>query len=110
MALNAKQVGEARVLWDKGETAGNIGKVFGVTKSVIVGIAYRNGWPKRPNGWFVASPAPPPIPRVPLADRAVENGLFARMDALHATLDRILAETKGIGRIPDSGRRSPPAA
>lgn len=42
-------VSTARALWDEGVSAGAIAKRLGVTKNVIVGIAYNHGFPKRPS-------------------------------------------------------------
>ena len=39
----------ARELWDEGVSGTDIGKRFGVTKSAVVGLAHRRGWPRRPS-------------------------------------------------------------
>lgn len=59
-------------------TAKQIGQELGVTKNVVIGRAHRRGW-KRP-GAVVPEPEP--------------SNIFARMDALNAMMDRVLAETR----------------
>lgn len=36
-----------RAMWDRGDTATKIGRAFGVSRSVVTGIAARFGFPKR---------------------------------------------------------------
>lgn len=76
-------------LWSETHaTAREIGQRFGVSGNAIIGYAHRGGWPSfNPPAWSRAA-LEAPIPT-----------LFDRMDALEQNLDRVLAETEGVGRI-----------
>lgn len=75
-----------RVLWETSDlTAALIGERFGISKNAVIGLAGRGEW--IPRG---GSNQPPP------------STLMQRMDALHATMDALLAATRGIGRVPNA--------
>jgi hypothetical protein len=70
-----------------------VAEAFGVTKNTIVGLWHRHGEPGK-----IESLAP--------------TTLDERLDALNANLDRVLAETRGVGILapvpphgPKAGRR-----
>ena len=68
-----------RQLWEETDlSASEIGRRLGLNKNVVIGMARRCYW-------FRNAPRP--------------TTLAERMDALHADLDRVLAETRGVGRI-----------
>ena len=74
-----------------GMTQAAVAAEFGVTKNTIVGIWRRHGEPVEP---------------------VEPSTLYERLCALHAKLDRVLAETRGIGILapvpphgPKAGRR-----
>jgi hypothetical protein len=65
-----------------------VAEAFGVSRNTIVGIWARHGEP--------VSAGPDP------------TTLYERLDALNAKLDRVLAETRGVGILapePKAGRR-----
>ena len=66
-----------------GATIRIVAENFSVTKNTVAGIWSRHGEP---------------------GTRRVPTTLYARLDALHAKLDRVLDETRGVGRIPESER------
>ena len=66
-----------------GATIRNVAERLSVSKNTVAGIWSRHGEP---------------------GTRRVPTTLGQRLDALHAKLDRVLAETRGIGRIPESER------
>ena len=66
-----------------GATIRNVAERLGVSRNTVAGIWSRHGEP---------------------GTRRVPTTLGQRLDALHAKLDRVLAETRGIGRIPESER------
>ncbi len=71
---------EMRRLWEETDKpAAEIGQLFGVSKSTVIGQAHRREWLLR--GSFS---------RVRTLDQ--------RLDAYHAALDKVLAETLGVGR------------
>lgn len=57
MALDADQRREARRLWDEGLSLIQIGKRFGVSKDVVMGIHRREEWPHRPSPTKPTSPS-----------------------------------------------------
>jgi hypothetical protein len=67
---------EIRHAWEKTpESASKIAARFGVTKSVVIGYAQREGWISfRPGTW---------------SDKP--RTIFDRLDALHARMDAVLA-------------------
>jgi len=67
-----------------GATTQAAAKHFGVTKNIVAGIWARHGNPG------TKGPEPTTLPQ--------------RLDALHKTLDRVLAETVGVGKIPEPER------
>ena len=78
---DAVMLAEMRRLWEETKKpASEIGLLFGVTKSTVIGQAHRRGW----------------SPRVVFRTRTLDD----RMNALHAALDKVLAETFGVGRRP----------
>lgn len=91
--LTAEQKAEIRHLWENTpQTAPQIGAAYGVTKSVIVGMAHRAGWVS-----FNLSYRPPdPEPKT----------LHDRIDALNAVMDGVLAEC---AKVPRHIRNAPDA-
>jgi hypothetical protein len=85
---SAATLEQMRAMWEETEmTAAQIGARFGLSKSTVIGQASRRRWRER---------------YTPAADYRT----FAqRIDALHAEMDRVLAETRGVGRIAGSGSR-----
>jgi len=59
-------------------------KVLGVSKNIVAGAWARHGNPG------TKGPEPTTLPQ--------------RLDALHKRLDRVLAETAGVGKIPEPER------
>lgn len=78
---------EAERLLAAGISMSQVGARFGVSKSVIKGVASRRGWETSP-----------PTHEAPIRTTA------DRLDALHARLDAVLAETRGIPRVKPAGR------
>lgn len=73
-------------MWEGGTPASAIGAEFGVTKNVVIGLAYRRGWPRDPRysesqiiGWS--------------RRRAPITTFDSRIAALYARLDEVLLET-----------------
>ena len=66
-----------------GEPQKAVAQAFGVTKNVIAGVWARHGEP---------------------GTRREPTTLHNRLDALHAQLNRVLAETAGVGRIAEPER------
>lgn len=73
-------------LWKTGMTTALMAVELGTTKNAIIGMRARLGLKER------APIGPEP------------TTLFQRMDAIHANVDRVIAETWGVGRVPDSQR------
>ena len=67
-------------LLDGGLTQGQVGQKLGISKNVVSGI------------WARAGRGTP---------RGNPHTMLDRLDAMHAVLDRVIAENVGIGRIPD---------
>lgn len=82
-ALSADQLDHMRALWENAPELNSvvIGERFGVSKNVVIGHAARRGWASRKG--------PRNIRRAP-----APSTISARLDALHAKLDRVLAETR----------------
>lgn len=78
-ALSPDTLAEMRALWEGSLelSATKIGARLGVTKNVVIGRASRGGWQRR------GADLPPPPTRI-----------HQRLDALHAALDRVLADTR----------------
>lgn len=83
---------EARVLWQAGHRSADIGARFGVSKSVVSGLARRRDWGVHPS---VADQ---------LADEPPVRTLFDRCAALHASMDALLAECLAIPTVKPTGR------
>lgn len=83
-ALGLERQREALELLRAGRTQEQVARKFGVSKNTISGLWARHGEP-------VASPPPPPT-------------LYERLDKLHARLDRVLAQTRGVGILAPEPR------
>ena len=79
-----------RVLWEETpQSAAQIGAAFGVSKNVIIGLAYRRRWqsfnratgPTKPLGLYSRCPWP------------YERTTAGRLDALNVKFDAAVAET-----------------
>lgn len=83
-----------RHLWetDPKATAAVLAEKFGVTRMIVVGLAARRKWARSPvvlrNDGFTYRPPVQSEPRT----------LYDRLDAMHAHMDKVLEETKNIGR------------
>lgn len=78
LKFDTDTLAQMRQFWEDSDlSAKAIGKRFGVTKNVIVGQARRRGWKPR-------APSPGAEP----------SNVFIRLDAVHAKLDAVLAETR----------------
>lgn len=78
---------EAERLLAAGLSMSQVGARFGVSKSVIKGVAARRGWETSP-----------PTHEAPIRTTA------DRLDALHAKMDAVVAATRGIPRVKPEGR------
>ncbi|HXE51239.1 MAG TPA: hypothetical protein VN663_22870 [Ramlibacter sp.] len=81
--LTVEQQEKALELLKDGMKQQAVAARFGVSKNVVAGIWSRFGEPE--------SYRPP-------------STVFERMDALHAAMDAVLAETMGVGRVPNTPR------
>lgn len=82
-ALSVKQQEEVIDMLRSGAGQKEIAELFGVSKNVIVGVWARHGEPQH---------------------RREPTSIGQRLDALHAQLDRVLAETRDVGRMPEPER------
>jgi hypothetical protein len=115
--LSPATLAEMRRLWEEEPelTAAAIGELYGVTKNTVIGQAYRRGWlPRGPSASGPIARTRVDGKRVPIAkltpvERAIVQFRWRRrvvtmpqrLDALHADLDRVLAATTGVGRVPN---------
>lgn len=68
---------ELRHAWENSKlTASEIGRLYGISKNTIIGLARRNGW--RPRGDLLG----PPVPT-----------MLDRLAALNAAMDKLMVET-----------------
>jgi hypothetical protein len=74
------QADEVLDLLDQGLTQTEVGLRLGLTKNAVAGIWARHG---------------DPLPRE-------STTIYERCDALNQRLDAVLAETRGIGRVPNA--------
>ncbi len=91
---------EARRLWNSGVgSASELAHRFGVSKSVIVGLAHRQGWAVRNPGRVGARPE----------DETPQRTTEDRIVALHARMDAVVAECRGVPRLklPVAGEKRP---
>jgi hypothetical protein len=86
--MTPEQEQRIRVLWEETPRSGSqIAAVVGVTKSAVVGLADRRGWTKY-------GKTEKREPRIAGHTGPAPRTIFARLDALNAKLDRVLAETE----------------
>ena len=69
-------------LLDSGLTQGQVAQKLGITKNTVAGI-----WRRADRGVPGTHPA--------------RTTMLQRLDAMHAKLDRVLAENVGVGRMPE---------
>ena len=81
-ALTVEERDRALVMVRSGFTMSRVAARFRVTKNTIAGLWHRHG--------------------EPVSDGPEPGTLFGRMDALHARLDAVLAETVGVGRLSEA--------
>jgi len=84
-ALTVEQQTRVIEMLKSGASQKAVAERLGVSKNTVAGVWARYGEP---------------------GSRRVPTTLYTRLDALHETLDRVLAETRGVGRIPE-GEREP---
>lgn len=84
-ALSPDALARMRALWEGSPelSAAVIGERFGVSKGAVIGRADRGGWTPRQS---------------PIVFRIPPTTIYQRIDALHAALDRVLAETRPCDR------------
>lgn len=80
-----------RQAWQEGLTSYEIARLHGVSRNIVTGLATRRGWKHKPK----PMPPEPPPPRVDPPWSTV----FTRLDEEHAKMDRVLAETRNVGRL-----------
>lgn len=79
--MTPENLADAKLAWEETDvTAADIGIEYGVSKSAVIGAARRLGWSSRADGPVVLT-------------------LFDRMDSLHANMDQVLNDTKGVGVV-----------
>jgi hypothetical protein len=77
--------------WARGETARAISRIAGVSRSTVIGRAYRRGW-VRNMGVLTEAQIRPTLtnPR---------TTMMQRLQALHDRMDAVLADNVGVGRL-----------